>query len=165
MSAVKYINVPPSAVKVVAIASDHAGFELKELVAKTLKAMGYTVEDFGTKSLDSCDYPDYARVAAQAVSNGACQRGVICCGSGIGVSIVANKVRRVRAALVFTPEQAKLSRQHNDANVLCLAGRSLNESELGDVLKTWMTTEFEGGRHERRVQKIEASRQGEQGMF
>jgi ribose 5-phosphate isomerase B len=83
----------------------------------------------------------------------------------LGVSIVANKVRRVRAALVFTPEQAKLSRQHNDANVLCLAGRSLNESELGDVLKTWMTTEFEGGRHERRVQKIEASRQGEQGMF
>ncbi|MCA0313665.1 MAG: ribose 5-phosphate isomerase B [Candidatus Melainabacteria bacterium] len=151
--------------EVIAIGSDHAGFELKEAVRAFLEKEGHTVLDFGTNSKDSCDYPDYARKVAQSVSQGESFRGVICCGSGIGVSIVANKVRRVRAALVHDKEQAMLSRQHNDANVLCLAGRSTKLSDLAGILSTWLSTEFEGGRHERRVKKIEVSRAFEQGLF
>ncbi|NJL73571.1 MAG: ribose 5-phosphate isomerase B [Candidatus Competibacteraceae bacterium] len=151
--------------KVVAIGSDHAGFELKQAVAQYLEKMGYQVVDFGTNSKDSCDYPDYARQVATAVSAGQAGRGIICCGSGIGVSIVANKVRRVRAALVHDAEQAGLSRQHNDANVLCLAGRSTAVESLPGIIDTWMRTAFEGGRHERRVKKIEVSRSFEQGLF
>ena len=151
--------------KQVAIGSDHAGFELKQAVAGHLQSAGYKVLDFGTNSKDSCDYPDYARQVAQAVSRGEVSRGIICCGSGIGVSIVANKVRKVRAALVHDKEQAALSRQHNNANVLCLAGRSTSLESLPQIIDTWLNTEFEGGRHERRVHKIEVPRNGEQGLF
>lgn len=151
--------------KKIAIGSDHAGFELKQAVGKYLEGAGYQVEDFGTNSKDSCDYPDYARKVAQAVSRGEVGRGIICCGSGIGVSIVANKVRRIRAALVHDKEQATLCRQHNNANVLCLAGRSTKVESLPDIVGAFLDTEFEGGRHERRVRKIEVDRNGEQGLF
>lgn len=151
--------------KKIAIGSDHAGFELKQAVGKYLEGAGYQVEDFGTNSKDSCDYPDYARKVAQAVSRGEVGRGIICCGSGIGVSIVANKVRRIRAALVHDKEQSTLCRQHNNANVLCLAGRSTKVESLPDIVGAFLDTEFEGGRHERRVRKIEVDRNGEQGLF
>lgn len=151
--------------KKIAIGSDHAGFELKQAVGKYLQGAGYQVEDFGTNSKDSCDYPDYARKVAEAVSKGEVGRGIICCGSGIGVSIVANKVRRVRAALVHDKDQATLCRQHNNANVLCLAGRSTKPESLPEIVGAFLDTEFEGGRHERRVHKIEVDRNGEQGLF
>ncbi len=151
--------------KKIAIGSDHAGFELKQAVGKYLQGAGYQVEDFGTNSKDSCDYPDYARKVAEAVSKGEVGRGIICCGSGIGVSIVANKVRRVRAALVHDKDQATLCRQHNNANILCLAGRSTKPESLPEIVGAFLDTEFEGGRHERRVHKIEVDRNGEQGLF
>jgi len=144
-----------------ALGSDHAGFELKQAIKDLLTAQGLSVQDFGTFSLDSCDYPDYARKVAEAVSQGLCHRGILVCGSGVGVSIVANKVRKVRAALVSEVEAAVLSRQHNDANVLCLGARSTSEARAKEIITAWLTTEFEGGRHQRRIDKIESSRQGE----
>lgn len=146
----------------IALGSDHAGFELKQAVKEILAAEKLEVEDFGTFSLESCDYPDYARQVATAVSKGDCAKGILVCGSGIGVSIVANKVRRVRAALVHDIEVAKLSRQHNDSNVLCLAGRSTSVDQAREIIKVWLSADFEGGRHERRVNKIEMPRAGEQ---
>ncbi len=148
----------------IALGSDHAGFELKEVIKKMLTEQGLAVEDFGTFSLHSCDYPDYARKVADAVSHGSCEKGILVCGSGVGVSIVANKVRRVRAALIGDVETAKLSRQHNNANVLCLAGRTTSSEQAQAIIAAWLTTDFEGGRHARRVDKIEQPRAGEQGM-
>lgn len=145
----------------IALGSDHAGYEAKETIKEYLSERGIEFEDFGTASTDSCDYPDYARAAAEAVSSGKCLRGIICCGSGIGVSIVANKVRGIRAALCHDSESATLSRQHNDANVLCLAARTTDKQKLVDILNAWLKTEFEGGRHQRRVDKIERARSGE----
>ncbi len=147
--------------KKIALGSDHAGFELKEAIKEVLHKEGLEFEDFGTNSKDSCDYPVYAREAAKAVSDGRCDRGIICCGSGIGVSIVANKVRGVRAALVHDEETAMLCRQHNDSNVLCLAGRSTDANKAQAIVKSWLSTEFEGGRHARRVDQIEEPRTGE----
>jgi ribose 5-phosphate isomerase B len=149
----------------IALGSDHAGFELKQSVKEILAAENLEVEDFGTFSLDSCDYPDYARQVATAVSTGQCAKGILVCGSGIGVSIVANKVRSVRAALVHDVETARLSRQHNDSNVLCLAGRTTAVALAAEIIKAWLVTDFEGGRHERRVKKIEAPRAGESGRY
>jgi ribose 5-phosphate isomerase B len=145
----------------IAVGSDHAGYELKEKVRELLRKMNFPVSDFGTNSTESCDYPDYARKVATSVSRGLHKYGVLCCGSGIGVSIVANKVRSVRAALVHEPEAARLSRQHNNANVLCLPARTLDQALLKDILEAFMFTSFEGGRHEKRVDKIEVLRAGE----
>lgn len=145
----------------VGIGSDHAGFEAKEAIKKYLTSEGIEFEDYGTFSTDSCDYPDYARKVAEAVSKGQCARGILCCGSGIGVSIVANKVRGVRAALCHDAETAKLSRQHNDSNVICFAARTTAVATIEDTLKQWFETEFEGGRHKTRVDKIEKPRAGE----
>ncbi|MBX9668800.1 MAG: ribose 5-phosphate isomerase B [Candidatus Obscuribacterales bacterium] len=145
----------------VAIGSDHAGFEAKEEVKKYLTDEGIDFEDFGTFSKDSCDYPDYARKVAEAVSKGQCLRGVLCCGSGIGVAIVANKVRGIRAALCHEAETAKLSRQHNDSNVICFAGRTTPTEKIREMLEVWFATDFEGGRHKTRVDKIEKPRAGE----
>jgi len=145
----------------IALGSDHAGFELKQVIKDLLIEQGLSVEDFGTFSLDSCDYPDYARKVAEAVSKGVCARGILVCGSGVGVSIVANKVRKVRAALVNEVEAAVLSRQHNDANVLCLGARTTSSALAKEIITAWLTTQFEGGRHQRRIDKIEQSRQGE----
>jgi len=148
----------------IALGSDHAGFELKEKIKNLLASEGFEVQDFGTYSADSCDYPDYARAVADDVGQGKSLKGILCCGSGIGVSIVANKVRNVRAALCHDEKQAELSRQHNDSNVLCLAARSMKGEDYSDIIKTWLATPFEGGRHQKRVEKIEKPRSGEKNL-
>ena len=136
------------------IGADHAGYELKEKVKRYLKNKGLEIEDVGTFSKDSVDYPDYAFKVAEKVSDKMVDFGVLVCKSGIGMSIAANKFKNVRAALVFTPEMAKLARSHNDANVLSLSGEFTKEEEVYKIIDTWLATNFEGGRHERRVGKI-----------
>lgn len=138
------------------IGSDHAGFETKEEIKNLLKSLGYEVDDKGTYSKDSVDYPDFAAKVAESVGNGTYQKGILVCGSGQGVCITANKVKGVRAGLGFNEESAALTRQHNNANVLCLPGRMLPIEELKNITKAWLKAEFEGGRHERRVNKIHA---------
>jgi ribose 5-phosphate isomerase B len=137
------------------IASDHAGFELKEKLEKTLVDMGYDVQDLGTSSAESTDYADYAHPLAKQISDGEVKRGVLMCGTGLGMSYTANRYPHVRAAVAWTPEIAKLAREHNDANVLVLPARFVDDAEAKDILKTWLDTPFEGGRHARRVEKIE----------
>lgn len=140
----------------IAVGSDHAGFEKKLVVVSWLQRRGYEVTDFGTHSSESVDYPDYARRVAMAVAQGEQEQGILLCGSGVGVSIVANKVRGIRAALVFKPEIAALARQHNDANVMCLPARFMSDDDLAQCLENWFSATFEGGRHARRVEKIES---------
>lgn len=137
------------------IASDHAGFALKEKLARALADMGYDVENLGTSSEVSTDYPDYAHPLAREVSEGKARRGVLLCGTGLGMSYVANRYPNVRAGVAWTPEVAKLAREHNDSNVLVLPARFVTEAEALEILKTWLATPFEGGRHERRVDKID----------
>ena len=137
------------------IASDHAGFELKEKLERALGALGYDVEDLGTDSAESTDYADYAHPLAQRVSNGEVKRGVLLCGTGLGMSYTANRHPHVRAAVAWNPEIAKLAREHNDANILVVPARFVSEQLGMDILKTWLDTPFEGGRHSRRVEKIE----------
>lgn len=137
------------------IASDHAGFELKEKLERALTKLGYDVEDFGTNSADSTDYADYAHPLARRVSEGDAARGVLLCGTGLGMSYTANRYPHVRAAVAWSPEVAKLSREHNDANVLVLPARFVSDEEAMSILNTWLETPFEGGRHSRRVEKIE----------
>jgi ribose 5-phosphate isomerase B len=137
------------------IASDHAGFELKEKLEHALTKLGYDVEDLGTNSAESTDYADYAHPLARRVSDGDAPRGVLLCGTGLGMSYTANRYPRVRAAVAWSPEVAKLARQHNDANVLVLPARFVSEEEGMSILNTWLETPFEGGRHARRVEKIE----------
>jgi ribose 5-phosphate isomerase B len=138
----------------IAIASDHAGFEYKEKLKGLLKELGHDFVDFGAFSPDSTDYPDFAYPAAQAVANGECERGIFICGTGVGVSIVANKVKGIRAANCCSVEEARLSRQHNDANVLTLGARLITWDSAKEIVRVWLETEFEGGRHARRVEKI-----------
>ncbi|HLB01663.1 MAG TPA: ribose 5-phosphate isomerase B [Nitrospiria bacterium] len=137
-----------------AIASDHAGLKLKNRVIDLLKQKGIEVKDFGTENNESVDYPDFGMQVAEAVSRGQMERGILLCGSGIGMSIVANKYRRVRAALCYDIQTARLSREHNDANILVMGGRVLDEPKALEIVKTWLETEFEGGRHARRIKKI-----------
>lgn len=137
------------------IASDHAGFEMKEKIKAQLAALGYDVQDLGTHSPASTDYPDYAHPVAAEVENGTVKRGVLLCGTGLGMSYAANRHPHVRAAVAWTPEIAELSRKHNDANVLVLPARFVSEEDGIAILKKWLDTPFEGGRHERRVEKIE----------
>lgn len=139
---------------IIAIGSDHAGFKAKEFVKKVLEENGYMPVDYGTHSEDSVDYPDYAVQVAEAVSTGEYEKGIAICGSGQGVCITTNKVDNIRAALAWNTEVAELSRKHNNANILCLPGRFLSEEELRDIVLAWLKTDFEGGRHERRVNKI-----------
>ena len=139
------------------IASDHAGFELKERLELALREMGYDVEDLGTDSPSSTDYPDYAHPLAQRISDGDVARGVLLCGTGLGMSYVANRYPRVRAGVAWSPEVASLARRHNDANVLVLPARFVDEANAMAILRTWLDTPFEGGRHEQRVEKIERS--------
>jgi glycine hydroxymethyltransferase len=138
----------------IAIGSDHGGFALKTRLAEILLDKGITVEDLGCASTDSVDYPDYAAAVAEEVSNGTVDQGIIVCTTGIGMSITANKFPRVRAALCMNPEMASMTRQHNNANVLCLSGKFTPEAEAAEILEAWLAAEFEGGRHERRVLKI-----------
>ncbi|WP_353684182.1 ribose 5-phosphate isomerase B [Thermodesulfovibrio sp. 3907-1M] len=138
----------------VAIGSDHAGFELKEVISHMVKKMGHEVIDMGTGSSCSVDYPDYAEAVAKAVSDGAVERGILICGTGIGMSIVANKFKNVRAALCNDLFTAKMSRLHNDANILCIGGRVVGKDLAMEIVNVWFNTSFEGGRHIRRLEKI-----------
>ncbi len=144
----------------IVVASDHAGFPLKEKVKAHLQARGLEVEDLGTHSLDSVDYPDFAHRLAEEIVSGRFARGVLVCGTGIGVSIAANRHPGVRAALAWNEETARLSRQHNDANVLALGNRTLDHELALRVLDAWLDTPFEGGRHARRVTRIEVDPSG-----
>lgn len=138
----------------IAIASDHRGYEAKELIKSLLKKTGHEVEDFGTSESKSCDYPDYALPACNAVASGQADNGILICGSGIGMSIVANKVKGIRAALCQDEMFVQTAREHNDANVLCLPAMLVNDSLLNRIVDSWLNTEFQGGRHQRRVEKI-----------
>lgn len=140
--------------KKIAIGSDHAGFQLKEYLKEFLQKEQYTVTDFGTFSTESMDYPDLIHPLALAVNNNEFERGIIICGSGNGVAIVANKYKMVRAAVCWSEEIVKLSRQHNNANILALPARYISLEQGLSFLKLFLTTDFEGGRHERRVQKV-----------
>ncbi len=138
----------------IAIGSDHAGFAYKNALAEFLTTEGHSVQDFGTFSTDSVDYPDFAAAAAHAVADGKAEFGVLVCGSGIGVSITANKVRGIRAANCLTDEMAQLARQHNNANVVTVGERLVSVDAAKSIVQTFLATPFEGGRHERRVEKI-----------
>jgi ribose 5-phosphate isomerase B len=137
------------------IGADHAGYEMKQAMIAELRALGYDVEDVGTHDTASTDYPDYAHVVAREVEQGAAGRGVLLCGTGLGMSYAANRHPGVRAAVVWSPEVARLSREHNDANVLVLPSRCIDTDTAREILRTWLATPFEGGRHARRVAKIE----------
>ncbi len=138
----------------VLIASDHAGLPGKEAIKKTLAEMGVAYRDLGTDSEASVDYPDYAERVAKGVAGGEAERGILVCGSGIGMQIAANKVPGIRAALAWNEETAKLARQHNDANVVAVGARTTSPETIDQIIRAFLTTEFEGGRHERRVEKI-----------
>ncbi|MCX6822266.1 MAG: ribose 5-phosphate isomerase B [Candidatus Aenigmarchaeota archaeon] len=138
----------------IAIGSDHAGFELKEKIKKFLDDLGYKYKDFGTDSNESVDYPDYALKVAENVAKKEYDRGILICGSGIGMCMTANKVPGIRAALCHNVETAKLSREHNDANVLTFGSRMIDEKTAKDMVKVWLKTEFLGDRHLRRVNKM-----------
>lgn len=140
--------------KTIAIACDHGGIEMKELLVKDLSASGWAVLDLGTDGPDSVDYPDFAVAMAEALKEGKAQRGVLLCGTGIGISIAANRFAHVRAALVHDAFGARMCRQHNDANVLVMGGRTTGPEVARDCLKIFLETEFEGGRHARRVAKL-----------
>jgi ribose 5-phosphate isomerase B len=140
------------------IATDHAGFALKQKLAKELERMGYAVQDLGAENDLPSDYPDFAHALAKEISTGEAKRGVLLCGSGIGVDMVANRYRHVRAALAWKPEIAELSRRHNDSNVLVIPARFVTDEEAVDMMKRFLETPFEGGRHARRVDKIDAER-------
>ena len=141
------------------IAADHAGFEMKQKLVGVLRNLGYEPEDLGAKSPEPSDYPDYGHPVAHAVSTGEAKRGVLLCGSGIGMDIVANRHPHVRAALAWNPEIAKLSRSHNDSNILVLPSRFMSADDAEKSLRIWLDTPFEGGRHERRVEKIDQERE------
>lgn len=140
--------------KKIAIGSDHGGFKLKEEIKKYLLDKSYEVEDFGTYNEESCDYPDFAYPVANSVSEGKYDFGIVVCGTGIGVSIVANKVKGIRCALVSDCFSAKATREHNDSNVLALGARTLGEGLALEIVDIWLNTEFEGGRHKARIDKI-----------
>ena len=138
------------------VGADHAGYELKAKLVGELKRLGYEPVDVGAETLDpQDDYPDFARPVAEAVSRGDVRRGVLTCGSGLGMSFVANRYPHVRAAVVWSPEIAELSRKHNDANILVLPSRFMSDDESLEILRRWLETPFDGGRHERRVEKID----------
>ena len=138
----------------ISIGSDHAGFELKQNIRNLLLNLGHTVADYGTYSSDSMDYPDVAHPVASAVEQGICDYGILICGSGNGVAITANKHQGIRAALCWSPEIAMLSRQHNNANILCLPARFLDAEKAEEMVRKFLITPFEGGRHQVRVDKI-----------
>ena len=138
----------------VALAADHAGFEEKEKIKKTLDAIGVEYTDMGTDSSDSVDYPDFAKKVGEAVASGEYEKGLLVCGSGTGMAIAANKVRGIRATVAWNEEIARLARQHNDANVLSLAARYIPADEQEKIVRAFLTTDFNGGRHQRRIEKI-----------
>ncbi len=138
------------------VGSDHGGFELKEKVVPFLKTLGHQVEDIGTHDLQSVDYPDYAVKVARTVVGHQADRGILICGSGIGMSMTANRIRGVRAVLAREPYDAKMSRRHNDSNILCLGGRFTGQDLAFEIIDTWLREPFDGGRHQRRVELIDS---------
>lgn len=138
----------------VSIGSDHRGIEVRSWIQSTLENLNCSVDDRGTHSEESCDYPDIAADVARQVADAKSDRGILICGTGIGVSIAANKISGVRAAVCHNEETASLSRLHNDANVLCLPGNNADQETIASIVQTWIETDFEGGRHARRVDKI-----------
>lgn len=138
----------------IGLANDHAGYALKEYVKQYLTEHGLEYKDYGTYSEESCDYPDFAHALALGMKAGECERGIAICGSGEGISMTLNKHQHIRAALVWTPEIAALTRQHNDANVLVMPGRFIDNDTARQIMDLFLTTEFEGGRHVRRIEKI-----------
>jgi ribose 5-phosphate isomerase B len=140
--------------KKIALAADHAGFEEKEKLKSTLTDLGIEFEDMGTDSAESVDYPDYALKAARAVAKGDFDQGLLVCGSGTGMAIAANKVHGARAAVAWSPDIARLARQHNNANILSLPARFIDDAQAKEIVKAWFAADFEGGRHDRRVEKI-----------
>ena len=138
----------------IAICSDHAGFELKSIIEGYLEANDKQYKDFGTYSAESCDYPDFAHPCANAVESGQCYPGIAMCGSGNGIAMTLNKHQGIRAAICWTPELARLARQHNDANVLVLPARFINPVEALAIVDSFLEADFEGGRHQRRIDKI-----------
>lgn len=140
----------------IAIGSDHGGFELKVRIRGLLTGLGHDVHDLGCDSMDSVDYPVYGFMVANSVASGQCERGILICGTGIGMSIVANRVKGVRATLCHNILTARLSREHNDSNILCMGGRILYLSLAEDMVKVWLTTPFKGGRHRGRIDMIDS---------
>lgn len=138
----------------IAVASDHAGFDLKELLKRDLQQAGHDVVDLGTNSTESVDYPDFGKAMAEAIGSGKVGRGVLVCGTGIGISIAANRYPKVRAALVHDVTSARLSREHNDANVVAFGSRLIGTEAAREALKVFLATKFEGGRHTGRVAKL-----------
>jgi len=138
----------------IVIASDHAGYQGKEAIKQTLDRQGIAYEDLGPASEDSVDYPDYAARVGEAVTRGEAQRGILVCGSGIGMAIAANKVPGIRAALAWNEETARLARQHNDANVVAVGARTTAPEVIDEIVRAFLKTDFEGGRHAQRVEKI-----------
>lgn len=139
----------------IALACDHGALEYKEILKKELPTQGYEVVDFGTNSHESCDYIDFAAKAAQAVASGECDRGIVICGTGIGVSITANKVKGIRCALCSEPFSARLTREHNNSNVLAMGQRVIGEELMRDIVRVWLTTPFSNeDRHLRRIEKL-----------
>ena len=138
----------------VAVGSDHAGFELKENIRQFLTDQGVTMEDIGTYSKESVDYPDYAQKVSALVQEGKVDFGILICSTGVGMCMTANKIHGIRASLAWTPDIARLSRQHNNANVLCLAGNFLEHGTAQEIVKTFLNSSFDGGRHEHRVGRM-----------
>ena len=139
----------------IAIGCDHAGYELKEKVKAKMAAAGHEMIDVGTDSTESVDYPKYGHAVGRAVAGGEAERGIAICGSGIGISIACNKVPGIRAALCTSTEMAEMCRRHNNANVICMGARMISEELAFAMIDTWMTTEFEGGKHERRINELD----------
>jgi ribose 5-phosphate isomerase B len=137
------------------IGSDHAGYDMKAMLADELRSLGYDVEDVGSHSNQPTDYADYAHVVAREIEEGEVKRGVLLCGTGLGMSYAANRHPGVRAAVAWSPEVARLARQHNDANVLVLPSRCVDDGTAREILRAWLDTPFEGGRHVKRINKIE----------
>lgn len=138
----------------IAVGSDHRGYALKERIAALLEDLGHETVDLGTGSAESVDYPDFAFPVAEKVASGEVERGILVCGSGIGMSIAANKVKGVRAALCRTVDDARMTRKHNDSNVLTLSEKSIEYPEIDELIEVWLDTEYEGERHQRRLDKI-----------
>lgn len=138
----------------IAIGADHAGYEVKEKIKQQLDEMNIAYEDLGTNSLDSVDYPDFGAAVGREIAAGKADEGILVCGSGIGIAIAANKIHGVRAAQAWNEETARLAREHNDANVLSIGARVIPEAEIPKIVKAWFDAKFEGGRHQKRVNKI-----------
>ena len=139
----------------IAIGCDHVGFELKTHIIEHLQAKGYSIKDFGTHGTQRTDYPIFGRAVAEAVTNGECEKGILICGTGVGISIAANKVKGVRAVVCSEPYSALLSRQHNDTNILALGARVIGRDLALMTVDTWINGEFEGGRHQNRIDMLE----------